>query len=182
MSKNFAILQIKKLHKQAIIPQKGTSGAAGYDLCACQETTIPAKGKQLVKTGLSIAVPTGNYARIAPRSGLAWKNFIDVGAGVIDEDYRGEVNVLLFNHSNDDFKIAQMIIEKITPTIIQEVEELDETLRGEGGFGSTGVSLNKQMDDLDHCTVNKGKIKSFENTDINEIVFIIQNFQLINSY
>ena len=77
---------------------------------------------------------------------MAWKNFIDVGAGVIDEDYRGEVGVILFNHSKVDFvvktgdRIAQLIIEKITPTVIEEVKELDETDRGEGGFGSTGVN------------------------------------------
>ena len=64
---------------------------------------VLAQGKQLVKTGLSFAIPAGNYARLAPRSGLAWKNFIDVGAGVIDEDYRGEVCVVLFNHSKEDF-------------------------------------------------------------------------------
>lgn len=90
-------------------------------------------------------VPTNTYARIAPRSGLAWKNSINVGAGVIDEDYRGEVGVVLFNHGPDDFKImpydriAQVIIEKIEPTEIEEVDELNETVRGAGGFGHTGV-------------------------------------------
>ena len=88
----------------------------------------------------------GNYGRIAPRSGLAAKNSIDVGAGVIDSDYRGEVKVLLFNFSEIDFKIAegdriaQMIIEKYTITALTEVETLDDTVRGDGGFGSTGVS------------------------------------------
>ena len=91
-----------------------------------------------------MAVPEGNYARIAPRSGLACKNFIDVGAGVVDSDYRGEVKVLLFNHGSDDFKIsigdriAQCIIEKYTMTTILEVEDLNTTERGEAGFGSTG--------------------------------------------
>ena len=68
------------------------------------DTIIPARGKELVKTGLSIKLPHGTYGRVAPRSGLAWKNFIDTGAGVIDEDYRGEVGVLLFNHSDKDFE------------------------------------------------------------------------------
>jgi dUTP pyrophosphatase len=67
------------------------------------EITVPANGKALVKTGISMAIPMGNYGRIAPRSGLAWKNFINVGAGVIDSDYRGELGVLLFNHANTDF-------------------------------------------------------------------------------
>ena len=93
-----------------------------------------------------MAIPHGNYGRIAPRSGLAVKKMIDVGAGVIDSDYRGEVKVLLFNFGAEDFKvckgdrIAQLIIEKYTITSIQEVENLSSTERGEAGFGSTGVS------------------------------------------
>jgi dUTP pyrophosphatase len=94
-----------------------------------------------------MAIPTGNYGRIAPRSGLAAKNFIDVGAGVIDSDYRGEVKVLLFNFSDVEFvvnpgdRIAQLIVEKYTRTEIEDVVEgdLDSTERGAGGFGSTGV-------------------------------------------
>jgi len=104
----------------------------------------------LVKTDLSIAVPAGTYGRVAPRSGLAWKHSIDVGAGVIDADYRGNVGVILFNHSDKDFKveigdrIAQLIIERIELPHVQEVDELDDTIRGGGGFGSTGVALNKE--------------------------------------
>ena len=97
-----------------------------------------------------MAIPEGNYGRIAPRSGLAAKHSIDVGAGVIDSDYRGEVKVLLFNLSDTDFevkpgdRIAQLIIEKYTMTEIQEVEgKLDDTVRGEGGFGSTGIQTLK---------------------------------------
>lgn len=99
-----------------------------------------------MSTGLAFAIPVGNYGRIAPRSGLAAKHSIDVGAGVIDADYRGEVRVLLFNHSDIDFainegdRIAQMIIEKYTLTDLVEVQELDDTVRGAGGFGSTGVN------------------------------------------
>ena len=105
---------------------------------------MPNRGQVLVSTGLAFAIPTGNYGRIAPRSGLAVKNSINVGAGVIDSDYRGEVRVLLFNHGDVDFvisegdRIAQLIIEKYTPTELVEVETLGETQRGEGGFGSTG--------------------------------------------
>jgi len=83
-------LQVKKLNPNAYLPAKGSERAAGYDLCSVEETVVPAHGKALVKTGLAIAVPTGNYGRVAPRSGLAVKKFIDTGAGVIDEDYRGE--------------------------------------------------------------------------------------------
>ena len=107
---------------------------------------VPARGKALIGTGLAFAIPTGNYGRIAPRSGLAAKNSIDVGAGVIDSDYRGEVKVLLFNLSDVDFTInegdrcAQMIIEKYTMTQLEEVQDLSDTARGEGGFGSTGVA------------------------------------------
>ena len=87
---------------------------------SCEDTTVPARGKALVATGLAMQIPSGNYGRIAPRSGLAWKHMIDVGAGVIDSDYRGEVKVLLFNLSNVDFevkdgdRIAQLIVEKFT--------------------------------------------------------------------
>lgn len=110
---------------------------------------VPARGKALIKTDLAIACPPGTYGRVAPRSGLAWKNSIDVGAGVIDADYRGNVGVILFNFSDDAFavkkgdRIAQLILEKIVMADVEEVPEggdLDATARGAGGFGSTGVS------------------------------------------
>lgn len=84
------MLQVKRLSEKAILPKKGSELAAGYDLYSSEDTVVPARGRKLIKTGIAIAVPTGNYARVAPRSGLALKNFIDVGAGVVDEDYRGE--------------------------------------------------------------------------------------------
>lgn len=96
-------LQVKKLVEKAILPIKGSQYAAGYDLHALDDGTVPARGKVLVGTGLAFGIPVGNYGRIAPRSGLAAKNSIDVGAGVIDSDYRGEVKVLLFNLSDTDF-------------------------------------------------------------------------------
>ena len=111
-----------------------------------EDKVVPARGKALISTGLAMSIPAGNYGRIAPRSGLAAKHMIDVGAGVIDADYRGEVRVLLFNLSDVDFtvkaedRIAQIIIEKYTPCELVEVEELTATVRGAGGFGSTGVS------------------------------------------
>ena len=137
-------LFIKKLRPEAYIPKKGSVLAAGYDLFASEKTFVPGNGKAAIKTALSIHVPGGTYGRIAPRSGLAAKKFIDTGAGVIDEDYRGEVFVLLFNHSPEDFpveigdRIAQLIIERIAPTEIIETDDLDATERGADGFGSTG--------------------------------------------
>ncbi|WCJ35165.1 Deoxyuridine 5'-triphosphate nucleotidohydrolase [Euphorbia peplus] len=137
--------RVKKLSENAVLPSRGSPLSAGYDLSSAIETKVSARGKSLVPTDLSIAVPEGTYARIAPRSGLAWKHSIDVGAGVIDADYRGPVGVILFNHSDIDFevkkgdRIAQLIIEKIMTPDVVEVEDLDKTVRGGGGFGSTGV-------------------------------------------
>eukprot|EP00887_Chlorella_sp_A99_P006702 scaffold3.g6702.t1 len=139
------LLRVKRLTEAATLPRRGSAGAAGYDLASSEDTVIPARGKGVVKTGLSIAIPHGTYARVAPRSGLAVKNFIDTGAGVVDEDYRGEVGVVLFNHSDADFvvkrgdRVAQLILERILTPQVVEVESLDATERGAGGYGSTGV-------------------------------------------
>ncbi|GAQ86968.1 dUTPase [Klebsormidium nitens] len=139
-------LRVKKLSEHAVLPTRGSQHAAGYDLSSAYEAVVPARGQALVKTDLSIAIPDGTYARVAPRSGLANKHSIDVGAGVIDADYRGPVGVILFNFSDKDFKIsagdriAQLILERIvTPEVVQ-VDDLDITVRGAGGFGSTGVT------------------------------------------
>ncbi|OKL59635.1 hypothetical protein UA08_05070 [Talaromyces atroroseus] len=137
-------LLVKKLVESAKAPTRGSAFAAGYDLYSAKETVIPAKGKGLVDTGLAIAVPEGTYGRVAPRSGLASKNFIDTGAGVIDADYRGEVKVLLFNFSDVDFtvkagdRVAQLVLERIYTPEVLVVEQLEESIRGAGGFGSTG--------------------------------------------
>ena len=134
---SFGVLRVQKLSNNAALPKRSTEGAAGYDLCAAQDCTIPAGGKGLVKTGISIQFPTGLYARIAPRSELALKRFIDVGAGVVDHDYRGEVGVVLFNHGDQDFvvkmgdRIAQLILEKIDTPPVEEVQGLDSTVRGQ---------------------------------------------------
>lgn len=124
----------------------------GYDLASAVDIVVPAKGKAIVKTDLAIAIPENTYARIAPRSGLAVKHFIDVGAGVVDYDYRGNVGVVLFNHSDTDFpirqsdRIAQLILEQIAMVPVEEVSELPSTERGEGGFGSTGTSYKTEAD------------------------------------
>ena len=102
---NFGVFEVQKLNNNVALPKRSTDGAAGCDLCASQDCTIPAGGKGLVHTELSISFLAGIYARIAPRSGLALKKFIDVGAGVVDSNYRGEVGVVLFNHDDQDFVV-----------------------------------------------------------------------------
>lgn len=97
-------LRVKLLSKTARLPQRGSSKAAGFDLFSAEDTVIKPHGKALIKTDLSLAIPTNHYGRIAPRSSLAWKNHIDVGAGVIDEDYRGPLGIVLFNHSDSPFE------------------------------------------------------------------------------
>lgn len=137
---------VKRLHPEACLPVKGSEHAAGFDLSASEAIVVPAGGKAIVKTGLSVAIPTGHYARVAPRSGLAAKRMIHVGAGVVDADYRGEVGVVLFNHGPEPFevkvtdRVAQLILEKIAMVPCTQVDTLEDTVRGAGGFGSTGVS------------------------------------------
>ena len=141
------MFKFAKMCENAIIPTKGSSGAAGFDLHALKETKIVAGDRGLVKTGIALQIPNDCYARVAPRSGLTFKHGINVGAGVIDCDYRAEIGVILFNHSKNDFivnkgnRIAQLIFEKIYTCVPEEVQysELTDTARGVSGFGSTGV-------------------------------------------
>lgn len=138
-------LQVLKLSDRATIPSRGSMYAAGYDLYSAYDRVIPRRGSAVVLLDIAISIPVGTYARIAARSGLAVKNAIDVGAGVIDYDYRGNVGVVLFNHSDNDFaickgdRIAQLILERISMAPVVEVDALTETHRGQNGFGSTGV-------------------------------------------
>ena len=97
-------LLVKLLTPNAKVPTRGSPLSAGYDLYAAEDAVLPARGKGIVSAGISIAIPDETYGRIAPRSGLAAKHGIDVGAGVVDCDYRGEVKVVLFNHNDADFK------------------------------------------------------------------------------
>lgn len=140
-------LYVKKLSETAVLPKKGSALAAGWDLAAAKDVVVPARGRAVVPTDLAMATPLDCYARIAPRSGLAVKKFIDTGAGVVDADYRGAVGVVLFNHGADDFavaageRVAQLILEKVhLDAALEEVDALPETARGAGGFGSTGLS------------------------------------------
>ena len=138
------MLRVQKLDGRANVPTKGSELAAGYDLYSSEDTVIKSGGYGMVKTDLAIAVPEGTYGRVAPRSGLAAKKGIQVGAGVVDADYRGEIKVILFNHGTEDFeikvsdRIAQLVLERYESVPIQLVDRLDDTERGEGGFGSTG--------------------------------------------
>ena len=150
MKTDQGVVKVKRLCNNARLQVRGTAGAAGYDLAAAQTAVVPTHGKVLVKTGLSISMPTGCYGRIAPRSGLALKKSIDLGAGVVDEDYRGELGVILFNFGEEDFKtnmgdkISQMIFERVKTPAIVEAGSLEETGRGNQGFGSTGINSEDQ--------------------------------------
>ena len=143
-------LKVKQLENFYNLKQRGP-GDAGIDLYATEDCIIQPGEQVLVKTGISVSFSPDYYLRIAPRSGLAYKNGIDVMAGVIDSSYRGEIGVILRNHSvateedtgafiiNRGDRIAQMIPERISQEHFIFVSELDDSERGEGGFGSTGV-------------------------------------------
>ena len=140
------ILQVKLLHPDAKVPTRGSEGAIGWDLykpITRSPLVILAQDYQIVDLGIAVKIPHGHYGRIAPRSGLAAKQGINVLAGVIDEDYTGEVKVILHNttHNNvviDQTKaIAQLILERADIGKLMVVEELLSTVRGSGGFGST---------------------------------------------
>jgi dUTP pyrophosphatase len=138
-------INVKKLSENATIPTQGTSFAAGYDLYAAEDAVVVCGTRKLIKTNVSMEITPGYYGRIAPRSGLAYKNGIDVLAGVIDSDYRGDIGVILYNtDKNIDFtvkkgdRIAQIIFEACYIATLNNVDNLDNTLRQAGGFGSTG--------------------------------------------
>lgn len=143
-------VEIKRLEGNDLeLPSYETKNSAGMDLRACiTENIILKKGeRKLIKTGISIALPENYEAQVRPRSGLALKNGITVlnTPGTIDADYRGEIGVILINLGDSDFtiergmRIAQMVIAPVVQAELAEVKELDETSRGKGGFGSTGV-------------------------------------------
>uniref|UniRef100_A0A8D3DAL8 Deoxyuridine 5'-triphosphate nucleotidohydrolase n=1 Tax=Scophthalmus maximus TaxID=52904 RepID=A0A8D3DAL8_SCOMX len=127
-----AVLRFAKLSEHARTPTRGSTKAAGYDLYSAYDYSIGPMDKAIVKTDIQIAVPHGCYGRVAPRSGLAAKHFIDVGAGVVDEDYRGNVGVVLFNFSKDTFdvkkgdRVAQLVCERICYPDLEEQEVRNE--------------------------------------------------------
>ena len=139
---------IKKLNNKVQLPKYKTDGSSGMDLMAFinNPVLIHPQRSALITTGLSVAIPDNTEIQIRPRSGLAAKNNISVlnTPGTIDSDYRGEIKVILYNHGSKDFivnngdRIAQMVLVPIIKANLEEVENLPETIRGEGGFGSTG--------------------------------------------
>lgn len=136
---------VKKFNKDALLPVRGSTGAAGADVHSIESLTIYPGKRALVGTGIGVKPIASNYIRVAPRSGLANKFGIDVLAGVIDQDYTGEVKVILQNNGDKPFeinvgdRIAQLIQERIVIDEITETDELAFTKRGADGFGSTGV-------------------------------------------
>lgn len=139
-------VKVKILNPDAIVPKYQTEEAAGFDLHSIEEKTIKAGERDVIKTGLAVALPKGYELQVRPRSGLALKNGITVlnTPGTVDSDYRGELMVILLNTSNEDFavkkgnRIAQAVIKEILQADFAVVDELDSTERGTGGFGSTG--------------------------------------------
>lgn len=139
-------LQFKKLDEDAIIPEFKTVGSAGMDICSINDVSLTPGQFIIVKTGLACAIEPGYEVQVRPRSGMACKHGITVinTPGTIDSDYRGEIGVGLINLSQGQFdikkgdRIAQLVVNKIEQPTIEIVDELDETERGAGGFGSTG--------------------------------------------
>ncbi|GAA4074360.1 MAG TPA: dUTP diphosphatase [Bacilli bacterium] len=144
-------LIIKLIHEDAKLPYRANEGDAGLDLYSVEEKIIKPGETALVATGLQIELPKGTEAQIRPRSGLALKHSITVlnSPGTIDEGYRGEIKVILINHGKEDFKvdkdmrIAQMVIASVLTVDLVQADELSETERDEGGFGSSGKSGTK---------------------------------------
>jgi dUTP pyrophosphatase len=149
MSSQKVEVRVKRLNHGAglALPAYATSGAAGMDICAAESLNLRAGKRHAVATGFAFAIPDGHEVQVRPRSGLALKHGITClnTPGTIDSDYRGEVKVILANLGEDDFminkgdRIAQIVVAPVTHGHLVEVDDLDETERGAGGFGSTGV-------------------------------------------
>ena len=141
-------VEVKRLpHGEGLpLPAYATAGAAGMDVMSAEDVTIAPGARHAVATGLALAIPQGYEIQVRPRSGLAFKHGITVPntPGTIDSDYRGELKVLLINHGTEDFtiargdRVAQLVLAPVVQAAWAEVDELDATARGAGGFGSTG--------------------------------------------
>lgn len=139
------MMNIQLISPKAKMPKRGTNQSAGYDIFPAEfPVTIRPKTRETISTGIKLAIPPGHYGQIAPRSGLAHKTGIDTLAGVIDADYRGEIKVILYNTSDEDYiiednstAIAQLLIIPVSWPQICAASDLDETDRGDKGFGST---------------------------------------------
>ena len=140
-------INIKTIHENAVIPEYKTSGSSGMDLSSVIEHTLKPKEIKAIPTGLIMRIPPGLEGQVRPRSGLALKYGITVlnTPGTIDSDYVGEMKVILINHSNEDYiikvgdRIAQLVICPVVQVDLHKVEDISQTERGAGGFGSTGV-------------------------------------------
>ncbi|MFP6115703.1 dUTP diphosphatase [Helicobacter pylori] len=141
-------IKIQKIHPNALIPKYQTEGSSGFDLHAVEEVMIKSHGVGLVRIGICLSLEVGYELQVRTRSGLALNHQVMVlnSPGTVDNDYRGEIKVILANLSDKDFKIqvgdriAQGVVQKTYKAEFIECERLDETSRGSGGFGSTGVS------------------------------------------
>lgn len=141
-------VQVKRLpHGEGLdLPHYATSGAAGMDIISAEDVTLAPGARHAVATGLAVAIPQGYEIQVRPRSGLALKHGITVPntPGTIDSDYRGELKVIMINHGADPFpiargdRVAQLVLAPVTQAQWEEVDKLDDTVRGAGGFGSTG--------------------------------------------
>ncbi|KAG6536612.1 hypothetical protein ZIOFF_001670 [Zingiber officinale] len=151
----FEFLKVKRLSPTVKIPERRTVGAAGYDIFIDLNITILAHERMLVSTGISLEFPDNCYARMVSRSGAAVKQGIDIGAGVINADYRGEIKLLVLTNSNNIISlqagesIAQFILERIITPSIEEVESLSSTERGEGAFGSTELEVPAPINSME---------------------------------
>jgi len=140
------IIKVKRLNSDAVLPNYKTSGSSGMDLCSTEKLDIGINEIKLIGTGIAIAVPNNYEAQVRSRSGLALKGvFVLNSPGTVDSDYRGEVKIILANFGSDVFhiekgdRIAQLVIAPVIRAELVEVNDLDSTLRGGGGFGSTGI-------------------------------------------
>lgn len=138
-------VKINKMSNLAKTPQRSSVGSAGYDIYTIENCNVLAGKNKLIKTGIKIEMEDGVYAKICPRSGLAIKHSIGIGGGVIDSDYRGEICVIVFNHGDKDYeircgdRIAQIVFQRYLKVNFIEDEQLTKSVRGESGFGSTGI-------------------------------------------
>tara|TARA_Y100000361_G_scaffold121093_1_gene112911 strand:+ start:467 stop:994 length:528 start_codon:yes stop_codon:yes gene_type:complete len=141
---NGPVLNVKKLHENATVPTKANRSDAGYDLYALEGAIIDKHCHKLIKTGIAMEIPDGYVGLIWPRSGLSYKHGLDVFAGVIDSSYRGDIGVILYNSQYSNYnlekgdRIAQILFQKVEDFDLNLVENLDDTKRGTGGFGSSG--------------------------------------------
>lgn len=140
-------LKVKRIHEEAKLPKQARDGDAGMDLFAIGEVSLQPGERKLIATGIQLELPEGTEAQVRPRSGLALKHGVTVlnSPGTIDAGYRGEIGVLLINHGQEVFhverhmRIAQLVVQYVPQVVLEEVDELSESARGEQGFGSSGT-------------------------------------------